>query len=112
MRADTGRHRSLVGTVASLLLAALLVSGCSVVEVIDNIGKDMGPPAKKTEEKTDELPAVPDGSNQAKLRAYYNRKPKEVEEDPNDPIVNCKTSSGTQFMRKYDCALRGGRVVG
>jgi hypothetical protein len=43
-----------------------------------------------------------------KLDAYYNREPRKVEQDPNDPIVPCSLRGHTQFMRKSDCMLRGG----
>jgi hypothetical protein len=100
-----------------VLIGCLLISGgCSVLEVIDGIGKDSKPPkptAKDSASADPALPPVPEGSAKAKLRAYYNRKPaKAVEEDPNNPIVRCGLQSGTQFMRKYDCDLRGGRSLG
>jgi hypothetical protein len=100
-----------------LLLGGLLATtGCSVLEVIDDIGKDSKPakPAKKQAAPGDpSLPAVPEGSAKAKLRDYYNRKPAEpVEEDPDNPIVRCALPTGTQFMRKHDCTLRGGRTLG
>jgi hypothetical protein len=105
------RLRGPIGLLAlSVLLLGITGTGCSVIEEIDKIGKDTKPAPAKAE-PADALPAVPDGSNQAKLRAYYNRRPKQVEEDPDNPIVTCRLSGSTQFMRKYDCTLRGGRVV-
>lgn len=108
-RAGTGRV-----WLTLALVASLTVAGCSVLETIDDIGKDPKAEAKAAADKAaaDALPAAPDGSNQAKLRAYYNRRPKRVEEDPDDPIVSCRLSTGTQFMRKKDCTVRGGRVHG
>jgi len=102
------RSRVLGVVVAACVLVG--ASGCSIVEEIDKIGKDTTP-EKAAAAPADDLPAVPDGSNQAKLRAYYNRPGKKVEEDPDNPIVSCRLSGGTQFMRKHDCTLRGGRVT-
>jgi hypothetical protein len=99
-----------------MLGCLVLVTGCSVLEVIDGIGKDTKPaPTAKQQPTPGEpsLPPVPDGSAKAKLRAYYNRKPAEpAEEDPDNPIVGCELRSGTQYMRRHDCTLRGGRALG
>lgn len=107
-RRSSGRWRTLL----AIVLVGGLAAGCSVIEEIDKIGKDTKktPPART--EAASDLPNVPDGSNQAKLRAYYNRRPKEVVEDPDDPIVTCRLAGSIQFMRKHDCTLRGGQVKG
>lgn len=93
----------------------VLATGCSVIDEIDNIGKDSKSSktaAKKSGSGETELPSAAEGSNRAKLRKYYNRKPAEsVEEDPNNPIVRCELRAGTQFMRKHDCTLRGGHAL-
>jgi hypothetical protein len=31
---------------------------------------------------------------------------------PDESIVRCRLSSGTQYLRRYDCDLRGGTVAG
>lgn len=98
-----------------LCLVALTAStGCPVVEVINDIGKPISPTPAAEEPSAEVVPdgTAPEGNAQAKLKAYYNRKPRrKAEADPNNPIVQCRTKSGTQFVRKYDCELRGGRVA-
>ncbi len=36
--------------------------------------------------------------------------PKPMERDPDDVPVSCELGGSTQFMRKSDCLVRGGRV--
>jgi len=112
MKPKIGRASAGFGASLALLSALTGATGCSILEEIDNIGSDTKSevPASNTAEA--QLSPAPDGSNRAKLRAYYNRKSKIVEEDPDNPIVNCRLAGGLQFMRKYDCTLRGGRVKG
>ena len=58
-------------------------------------------------------PSDPTRSKREKLRAYYDRqtRPKEKSEAvSNDPIVQCRFAGGTEFMRRSDCSLRGGRA--
>lgn len=82
--------------------------GCSVVDEVDKLGKDPKKPAAKPADP--ELPSVPEGSNQAKLRAYYKRSANPVQEDPGNPIVKCRIAGSTTYMRLADCELRGGKV--
>jgi len=95
-----------------VLGAMSFLLGCSVVDEINDIGKDpkKEAAAKPSAAASDALPAVPEGSNQAKLRAYYNRRAKPTQDDPDNPIVKCRLSGGEQYMRLYDCELRGGRT--
>ena len=69
------------------------------------LAQDNRPQRKKAakEEK-----AASGGSAREKLDAYYNREPRRVEQDPNDPLVSCRLHGKTQFMRKSHCTLRGG----
>ena len=113
-RSRLGRVRRAVCALG-LALSVAPLGGCSIVEVIDGIGKDpkAEAAAKKKQAEADASAAAPaGGSQQEKLRAYYNRKPKQVVEDPNDPIVTCRLPSGKHFMRKQECVQRGGRVSG
>jgi hypothetical protein len=110
-----GTHRGSVwsrfarGLVAVSALSFVL--GCSVVDEVDKLGKDPKKTAAKPDDGADQgLPAVPEGSNQAKLRAYYKRSANPVEQDPGNPIVNCRIAGTTTYMRLADCELRGGKV--
>ena len=110
-------RRAVPALALALCLAALpTLGGCSIVEVIDNIGKDpkAEAAAKQKQAEADAAAAAPaGGSGRDKLRAYYNRKPaKQVVEDPNNPIVTCRLPTGKHFMRKQECVQRGGRAVG
>ena len=95
--------------VRSLLIVALLailvpaLGGCGEVNsMLDaGAGKDKAR-AKAADDSSGAQSA------REKLDAYYNREPRKVEQDPNDPIVPCKLRGSTQFMRKNDCILRGG----
>jgi len=97
----------------SALLALSVSTGCSVIDVIDNLGSDMPGAKKKTAVKAETTtPSQEGGGAKSKLQAYYNRKPKRsAPEDPDNPIIRCKSSSGTQYLRKHDCDLRGGHAA-
>lgn len=87
----------------SILASSLLLAGCG--EINDMLDAGSGGPEKKAAAAQ----AEPAGSSaQAKLDAYYKRESRKVEHDPNDPIVSCNLSGKRQFMRRSDCALRGG----
>jgi len=105
-------HRVRVRLVLGVVLLMLpLSTGCEIVDVVANIGSGY-----VDEPKNEVSAAAPTSKKQsttahAKLKAYYNRRTKEAApEDPSNPIVPCKTGSGTQFLRLHDCELRGGRA--
>jgi hypothetical protein len=115
-----GLPRRLV-LVAALLVAAssLLSAGCEVVEVIDGIGKDpkaeaAAAAAAKQSADDESAGAMGAGTPKAKLEAYYkrSRSDKGREDDPDDPIVQCETGGSVLFIRKYDCQMRRGRILG
>jgi len=111
------RPRRLV-LVAALLLAATagLSTGCEVVEVIDGIGKDPKAEAEAAKQSVAEesAAAMDAGTPKAKLEAYYRRTRRDNgrEDDPDDPIIQCETGGRVMFIRKNDCAMRRGRVLG
>jgi hypothetical protein len=111
------RPRRLV-RVAALLVAAssLLSAGCEVVEVIDGIGKDPKAEAAAAEQSAadESAAAMEGGTSKAKLEAYYkrSRSDKGRDDDPDDPIVQCETGGSVLFIRKYDCQMRRGRILG
>jgi hypothetical protein len=88
-----------------LVVSLMATPGCSVWETVSGIGDGY---VKKTEEPEAAKAAAPGNTPQAKLKAYYNREPKKVEKDPNNPIVTCTVRGSTSFLRRDDCQLRGG----
>jgi hypothetical protein len=104
----------------ALLVAgsSLLLTGCEVVEVIDGIGKDpkaeAAAAAAKQNADDESAAAMGAGTPKAKLEAYYkrSRSDKGREDDPDDPIVQCETGGSVLFIRKYDCQMRRGRILG
>jgi hypothetical protein len=111
------RPRRLV-LLAALLVAgsSLLSTGCEVVEVIDGIGKDPKAEAAAAEQSAadESAAAMEGGTSKAKLEAYYkrSRSDKGRDDDPDDPIVQCETGGSVLFIRKYDCEMRRGRILG
>ncbi len=91
-----------LATLFALLTLVPAIGGCNEVGAMLDEG------AGKNDEAKPEAAATGGQSAREKLDAYYKREPREVEQDPNDPIVPCQLPSGTQFMRKNDCYLRGG----
>ena len=81
-----------------------VLSGCNEISGMLDAGAGKG----KAEASKDSDAPTGAQSAREKLDAYYNREPRTVEQDPNDPIVPCRLSGNTLFMRKSDCVLRGG----
>lgn len=110
---------------AAALLAACLASGCFVVEEIDKGQKYMDQHAdvdkrKAVEEekaaaeqakKSDEGPGVTD-----RMRGWWEERQDDQARaadsgpgaHPDDKPGRCELNGSTQFMRKFDCQLRGG----
>ena len=102
-------------TAVLTLLCCAILAGCSVVEVIDNLGEPTTPGGEKIE-KPSNAPAPDSGQNgnaRAKLRAYYERERSSSakDADPDNPIVRCMVRGKSQNLRKYDCEIRGGRAL-
>jgi len=91
---------------AALLLAlALLCTGCGEInDMLDAGAADKKPKAPSPAAKEE----AANQTAKAKLDAYYKRESRTVQHDPNDPIVSCSLSGKRQYMRRTDCALRGG----
>ena len=110
---------------AAALLAAFLASGCFVVEEIDkgqeyldqhaDVDKRQAledeKAAAEQAKQGDEGPAMTD-----RVRGWWDERQQDqarVEESgpgahPDDKPGRCELKGGTQFMRKFDCQLRGG----
>jgi len=106
-------------TLIPSMACVLAFAGCSVIDVVANLGEPTTPGGEKIEEKVDPASAPlmssgPGGNARAKLRAYYERErsSSSKDADPNNPIVRCNAQGKTHFVRKQDCEIRGGRIVG
>jgi hypothetical protein len=105
-----------------LLLIAVGNAGCFVFDEIDK-GQDIMATHSPNGAKSGSSPLAEDPDEtktpQERLAEYYAKqrdkakaraaKPKEAE--PGDAIVGCKLGGNTQFTRRSDCTLRGGRVL-
>lgn len=88
-----------------LALATPALGGCGEINSMLDAGA-----GKEEDKKKPEDAGSGAQSARQKLDEYYNREPRKVEQDPNDPIVPCRVQGSTQFMRNSDCELRGGRT--
>lgn len=110
---------------AAALLAACLASGCFVIEEIDkgqeymdqhaDVDKRKAIEDEKAEaeqaRKDDEGPGVAD-----RMRGWWDERQEDQaraeesgpEAHPEDKPGRCQLDGKTQFMRKFDCQLRGG----
>lgn len=107
-----------------LALVLWLSTGCFVLEEIDNgmAIMEAHTPHDKKKAAADKKKAEDEaeGSLIAHLQAGAEgvaswwgeaKEPAEPQRDPSDVVVNCDLSGRTQFLRKSDCRLRGGRVL-
>jgi hypothetical protein len=100
------------------ILAALLCSGCFVIDEIekgraimeahDGIEND----AEEGSADAKEPPKTPRES----LAEYYAKQrakaaPHKKSLDPADDVGRCRVGNTTQFMRRSDCRLRGGTFL-
>jgi hypothetical protein len=91
------------------LLTAVLAALCSGCSIWDEIGGPSAPEPKKAAGGSEAATGTPQARLQ-QLRDQYQRDAKPAEVDADNVIVRCSTNGATQFMRKYDCQLRGGRI--
>ena len=111
-----------------ILLIALLASLCQGCFVLDEIDKGQqlmdqhSPGARKQAAKRKEAEEAPRsaraGAKQEEgtldgLKKWWKKKrePAPPKRDPDDGVVRCQIGRTTQFTRKSDCTLRGGRVT-
>ena len=87
-----------------LIAVGLLATGCGEINDMLDAGAGEKPAAAGPQATAD----TAGQSAREKLDAYYNREPREFEQDPNDPVVTCRLRGKTQFMRRSDCKIRGG----
>lgn len=100
------------------ILAALLCSGCFVLDEIEkghaimtaHDGKDEA--AKEDGGEAKGPPKTP----RERLAEYYAKQRAKASEpskslNPADAVGNCRVGNTTQFMRRSDCKLRGGTFL-
>jgi hypothetical protein len=103
-----------------IALLGWLCHGCFVLDEIDKGHAIMDkhsprkreepaqPAAPRTSRSAGEEPGIVQGA-----LAWWKqvREPAPVRRDPDDVAVGCEVEGKMQFMRKSDCALRGGRIL-
>jgi hypothetical protein len=110
------------------VIAAALTLGCFAMDEIDQGQKVMDQhygkarqnqkAAQAAEAPPAEKPGAAEPGMLDRARAWWEAKRAAGGEsdtgpgpDPEDVLVRCKLGGGTQFMRKFDCQLRGGKPV-
>lgn len=105
------------------LLLALGTSGCFVFDELEK-GKEIMDAHTPKKDGAVEAPAEPAAARGKKAeegvvdgllasaQSWWKdtTEPAPLERDPEDVAVTCELGGGTQFMRKSDCLVRGGRV--
>jgi hypothetical protein len=111
---------------AALLLALLLIApGCFVLDELDAGRKIMEQHSPKTAEEREarsKKVSSSTGGNQddeglvARVQGWLAQRKADAERakpsvHPDDVPVRCEIRGSMQFLRKFDCQLRGGREV-
>lgn len=111
-----------------ILLIALLASLCQGCFVFDELDKSeqivdhYSPAARKKaaqqEEAREASRSAHAGTKQEEgilegLKKWWakKREPAPARRDPKDVVVRCQIGGSTNFTRKSDCVLRGGRII-
>jgi hypothetical protein len=101
--------------IALLLALSASLSGCWVIEEIDKGQKWMEDHSDKSKKKDDAAAPTATVAKPGALDAYFREQDEEGSTKSFTPgqvsegIVACKLGGSTQFMKKEDCAARGGR---
>jgi hypothetical protein len=101
--------------IAALLALSASLSGCWVIEEIDKGQKWMDDHSDKSKKKPEEAAPATAVAKPGALDAYFRQQDEEGTTKSFTPgqmsegIVACKLGRSTQFMKKEDCAARGGR---
>lgn len=112
---------------APLLLVLWFGTGCFVLEEIDKghaiMDQHASPERREAEAKkkaAKEKEQESEGSLLADLQGQVSNLGGWIEEvseeapperDPSDSVVRCRVSGRTQYLRKTDCRVRGGREL-
>ena len=107
-----------------LILALALPTGCWIGEEMDSgmeILEQHSPKDRREKQAEPERPPAPEAARPARegpglfgsLIDWVGKKfePPPPPPDPSDEIVRCIFRGREQFLRLYDCELRGGRPV-
>ena len=106
---------------ACLVLLSLPLGGCWVIDELDS-GKKLlddhsKKPKKGEEEQAEEATkAAKSRKPGGRIDAYFTAEEKAgtvksfAPGEVSDAIVSCKLGGGTQFMKREECAARGGRA--
>lgn len=112
--------------VALLLACVILASGCFVFDELDKGQKTMDKYSHMNKGRAKEEPApAPEPSPKqkdegegliAQVQDWLARRSAKAEAerpsvDPHDVPVRCQIHGHTQFLRKFDCMLRGGKEL-
>jgi hypothetical protein len=102
-------------------IAGLLCGGCFVYDEIEKGREIMEAHTPDSVKAARAVPELENGTGEAKdargrLSAYYKKQRARASapiksDDPGDALGRCRVGSGTQFMRRSDCALRGGTFL-
>ena len=100
------------------ILAALLCSGCFVIDEIEQGQSIMRAHDGKDDAAEEELAETkaPPKSPRERLAEYYAKQRAKASVstkslDPADDLGRCRVGNKTQFMRRSDCKLRGGTFL-
>ena len=107
----------------ALLLVAALCQGCFVFDELDKGQKIMEQHSPKNLDAEEPAPTASPGRTAkpepgfvegllASAKDWWNSEtqPKGPERDPDDTVVRCELGERTQYTRKSDCQVRGGRI--
>ena len=103
-------------TIACILLLVAPLAGCWVIDEIDNGSKlmDAHSPKKKVPESESTSPALP--AKKDAVNAYFAGEEKDgttktfAPGSVSEGIVSCRLGGSVQFMKREDCAARGGHA--
>ena len=100
------------------LLAALLCSGCFVVDEIEKgqaIMEAHSPDSEPEEAKGSAAGTAPKNARE-RLAEYYSKQRARASaalksDDPGDTVGRCRIQGSTKFLRRADCRIRGGTFL-
>jgi hypothetical protein len=105
-----------------LVLVAWLCQGCFILDEIDAGNKILdqhSPNRRAQQEAPAPTPRTAAGEEEgflegavASVKSWWKkmREPAAPQRDPDDGVVRCTIGNRTQFTRKSDCIVRGGRI--
>lgn len=105
-------HRSHPAILLWLAVGLLALAGCS--SEAPETGSE--PQSASSAAASASSAGEQESSATSKLKELYESATSGLDDSepsaPDETIVRCRLSSGTQYLRRYDCDLRGGTVTG